>query len=598
VANVSLHDTEPPLKRQALDKTTTTSRSTTPNRQQQPITNGVEARIFERGSGTSGSTAFQKKLVAARDKSSGLRVTKAVEPSAKEESVRQWQKHYRKIFPSFNFYFDGLSEDIKSRFLRQIILLGGVCLADVPHLILRPLIQWQKEEKFFSKTVTHIITVKPIPPEHEATKDVDAVLSPDDHTHTINPLLLDKSAPATLRSRNIPAAQLRKDGASGVQMDILQRGRQMGMKIWQTEKLNRVLTTVLDDLSRSQHSRAALTVSRSIQEDLSQVLRNDKLGPVADRDPLSSFRDMIVFKGPFIYIHDMDEKYKPTMVREYASVARRQDGEWPQFRSAGVGKCPFVEDPHMKRELEQDRRNRAQQRSVQREPGQAAKPQSTATLEAPKMDPPRRASPRKALQNVRNPPPPLTIKPSLLNQGPARTESQLSFPPMPEHQKFDFVQPPLMNIAREPAASGIQRSNLTSAIQSQMISSTAGTGIKAGTSREVHELKRKVLERTHTGSMSVGSIPSSHRMTDLAGVLKNARGPAPQRAAKSKAQEKLGGIHEEDPYADDMAAEKAARVAMRRKKQPAQKDPKPGYCENCRDKYDDFEEVSRQVKLW
>jgi regulatory subunit for Cdc7p protein kinase len=85
-------------------------------------------------------------------------------------------------------------------------------------------------------------------------------------------------------------------------------------------------------------------------------------------------------------------------------------------------------------------------------------------------------------------------------------------------------------------------------------------------------------------------------MTDLAGALKNARGPAPQRAAKSKAQEKLGGIHEEDPYADDLAAEKAARAAVRRKKQPAQKDPKPGYCENCRDKYDDFEEVSTPGK--
>jgi regulatory subunit for Cdc7p protein kinase len=128
VANGSHHDAEPPLKRQALDKTTTAPRPPTPNRQQQALSNGVEARVFERGSGTSGSTAFQKKLVAARDKSSGLRVTKAVEPSAKEESVRQWQKHYRKIFPTFNFYFDGLSDDVKSRFLRQITLLGGVCL--------------------------------------------------------------------------------------------------------------------------------------------------------------------------------------------------------------------------------------------------------------------------------------------------------------------------------------------------------------------------------------------------------------------------------------------------------------------------------------
>lgn len=217
------------------------------------------------------------------------------------------------------------------------------------------------------------------------------------------------------------------------------------------------------------------------------------------------------------------------------------------------------------------------------------------------MEPPRRTSPRKAMREIHNPPPPpppATINPGLLSKAPtSRVDTSLSFPPMPEQASFDFVRPPLMHIPREPAASGIQRSNMTSAIQSQMISSTAATGLKAGTSKEVHELKRKVLERSHTGSLSVGSVPSSHRMPDLTGALKTARAPAPQRAAKSKAQEKLGGIQEEDQYADDVAAEKAAHSQLRRKKQPAQKDPKPGYCENCRDKYDDFEEVSESERF-
>ena len=73
-------------------------------------------------------------------------------------------------------------------------------------------------------------------------------------------------------------------------------------------------------------------------------------------------------------------------------------------------------------------------------------------------------------------------------------------------------------------------------------------------------------------------------MTDLASVLKNPRAPAPSRAAKSKAQEKLGGIQEED---DEIAPPRP-----KTKKKSVQRDPKPGYCENCRDKYDDFEEVS------
>lgn len=368
----------------------------------------------------------------------------------------------------------------------------------------------------------------------------------------------------------------------------------MGMKIWQAEKLQRVLATVLDnDSARAQQVRATTTTTRPVHEDLSQVLRNDRIGLPAERDPTTLFRDLTHFKGPFIYIHDIDEKYKPTMVREYPSVSRRTDGEWPQFRSAGAGKCPFIEDPTLRKEMEA--KHKAQQRQLQQEAAQVPRTRSSVSLDVTKMDPPRRASPRKALKEVRNiapPPLPATINPGLLSRTNSR-DSSLSFPPMPE-QKFEFVRPPFLHVPREPAASGIQRSNITSAIQSNMISSTAATGVKAGTSKEVHELKRKVLERTHTGSLSVGSIPSSHRMNDLAGALKNSRGPAPQRAAKSKAQEKLGGIQEEDPCADDVAAERAAHVQRRKRSVQKEKEAKPGYCENCRDKYEDFEEV----RLW
>lgn len=259
----------------------------------------------------------------------------------------------------------------------------------------------------------------------------------------------------------------------------------------------------------------------------------------------------------------------------------------------------------MRREIEQEQRSRAKVAGLQQQQQQQQqhaveapilRTRSHATgTEAGRLDPPRRTSPRKALKlvhNTANLPVDMDLETKDTKASTHTHERQPSFPPMPDRPTFEFVRPPQFNLTREPAASGIQRSNLTSAIQSQMISSTAATGVKAGTSKEVHQqLKRQVLERTHTGSLSVGSIPSSHRMNDLAGALKNVRAPAPQRAAKSKAQEKLGGIQEEgDPHADDIAAERVAQSTRRKK--AAKRDPKPGYCENCRDKYDDFEEVS------
>jgi regulatory subunit for Cdc7p protein kinase len=369
----------------------------------------------------------------------------------------------------------------------------------------------------------------------------------------------------------------------------------MGIKIYSVEKMQRVLTSVLDDGAHSGHETRGRAHTGRHQEDLKEVLRNEKLAASEREPPMLS---LAAFKGPYIYIHDMDERYRPTMLREYAKPAKREEGEWPQFRSAGVGKCPFVEDPNMRRDAEHDERKarraavqREQQRQAQQKREQAVQPRGMATNVAASFQAPRRISPRRPLQATVNTANNATIydAENSVRQDVIKHENQPSFPPMPSRD-FDFVRPPKFQMPREPAASGIQRSNLTSAIQSQVISSTAATAIKAGTSKEVHhQLKRQVLERTHTGSLSVGSIPSSHRMTDLAGALKTARAPAPQRAAKSKAQEKLGGIQEEDPYADDIAAERAASAS--RKKKTIKRDPKPGYCENCRDKYEDFDEV-------
>lgn len=128
IANVSQQENEPPQKRLAMEKVARDNNTATPRRDQQSQPTMAEARVFERGHGESAANAFQRKLVAVRDKSAGLRVTKNLDNPTKEESIRTWQKHYRKLFPTFSFYFDGVSEEARSRFLRQISSLGAVRL--------------------------------------------------------------------------------------------------------------------------------------------------------------------------------------------------------------------------------------------------------------------------------------------------------------------------------------------------------------------------------------------------------------------------------------------------------------------------------------
>ena len=166
-----------------------------------------------------------------------------------------------------------------------------------------------------------------------------------------------------------------------------------------------------------------------------------------------------------------------------------------------------------------------------------------------------------------------------------------------EKHQFPGTQPGFHG--GEPMASGMQASNITSAIRSQMISSTAAApGAKAGTSREIHGLQRKVLER-NTGP-STGGFDLQALLDESAARF--ARNAAPSRAAKQKAQEKLvhtrlTHIEEDATRSEQEDADARAALKHRNGVKALRGEPtelKPGYCENCREKFDDFDEVSHK----
>lgn len=434
--------------------------------------------------------------------------------------------------------------------------------------------------------MTHVVTSRPIP-----EVDVNSPVEPspasglehasmDGPIQTVNPSLLERT-------------DIRREQGNGT--DVLHRARQMGMKIWAIEKLQRMLSAIhgadTPPLYPNGRGNGTLTTKGRGDTELSQVLRNELHGP-SDRDPSTWMKDMALFKGLYIYVHDMDEKTRPVMVREYAKVSRRQDGPWPQFRSAPLGKCPFIDEPPSKKELAKmkDDRKKPAVGSVITVPNAAKKverpepsneihrtppenegmfppskveesvPTPTTQVDAPKVFPVRPVSSRKSSESF--------IAPTLTRTGP-------------------------FHLGREPAASGVQPSNITSAIRSQMISSTAAApGAKTGLSKEVHELKRKVLERSN-GSLSTSANPSSHRTVDIPTIAK----PAAGMSSRSKRPaDKLVHIHEEDTtQSEDNGGHKQQsgerKSVLQKKSKEKKRDPKPGYCENCRDKFDDFDEV-------
>ncbi|GLI76336.1 Cdc7p-Dbf4p kinase complex regulatory subunit [Penicillium ochrochloron] len=559
---------QPPPKKQVMD-------AVEQDRSRLIVHQNTESKLFARRSNNANPSAFEKKLVAAREKEripqpKGSRNEK---PSADTmDTIRQWQRHYRKAFPQFVFYFDSIPEDVRRKFSRQVVALGAC------------------EEKFFSRLVTHVVTSRPIPAEATATTSPteDPATGADgangDNMQTVNPSLLEKNADSHLHVSL--KTEARRDQGN---MDVLQRARQMGMKIWALEKLQRMITTINDkdiggqneSASRSKNVGGSTTHGRG-ENDLSRVLRQELLNGPSDRDPFASM-EMVMFKGPFIYIHDMNEKTKPVMVREYARVNKRQDGAWPQFRSAPLGKCPFIDEPPSRKEYDRQRIRQAQKEkkaAVVKVEDSRSKPSTVVPTEravenklVTDLSKPKRAEDQPSATPVD-----VFAKP-VFEDGHERKSSESLIPP-------HFPRTGPFYTGREPAASGVQPSNVTSAIRSQMISSTAAApGAKAGLSKEVHGLKRKVLEKG-TGSIvagsmaaplrpSTGSASFSSKQNDsnkLAVLEKNGHGDAHQTEG--------AGTKRRRDEPNDTQPQKAER----------KRDPKPGYCENCRDKFDDFEE--------
>jgi len=114
----------PPAKKQMVKVNQSGSRSPT----RQSLANAAEGRVFTRKSNGTQPSAFARKLEALRVKP-GQQLQIPADAKAADENldtIRQWQRHYRKVFPKFVFYFESVSEDSRIKFSKQVIALGAV----------------------------------------------------------------------------------------------------------------------------------------------------------------------------------------------------------------------------------------------------------------------------------------------------------------------------------------------------------------------------------------------------------------------------------------------------------------------------------------
>lgn len=375
------------------------------------------------------------------------------------------------------------------------------------------------------------------------------------------------------------------------------------MKTWPLEKFERMLNTLFsldeEEEERSRPLRKAGSVytqsKQAPQEtDLSQLLRNEKHMP-NDRLPCG---DITIFRGYFIYVHDAEEKNKPVMTREYTKPQNDDEGEWPHLHSVPTPRCPFIADPVTNKPDDTERDSQAPAEN-QRAPDAPVTRAASAAVEARLMAKPTTAGLRKrpleldapremAKPNQSGPFHSRNFEPPALKHYSTNTTNTTDT--LPPQNRFQFQGMPKPGAGREPLASGLQQSNQTSAIQSQMISSTAANpGSRRPQTKEMHDLQRRAFVQRRGMSANTN---------DLRAAINNPPSHQGGAASRQTRLTTLSKIHENETQSDgeeDGSGKQPLATAKRSpKKKAAQRDMKPGYCENCRDKYEDFTEVSHR----
>ena len=97
---------QPPAKKQAIEA------EDAENRRQ------VVARKLANATGANGTT----RRVASGARTTGTKV--ASHENLNE--IRQWQKHYKKLFPTMVFYYDNVPDETRHKIGKQLQLLGSV----------------------------------------------------------------------------------------------------------------------------------------------------------------------------------------------------------------------------------------------------------------------------------------------------------------------------------------------------------------------------------------------------------------------------------------------------------------------------------------
>ncbi|GAA5988154.1 hypothetical protein JCM10908_002086 [Rhodotorula pacifica] len=480
-----------------------------------------------------------------------------------QQDTQQWRQKYRKAFPSFTFYFDAIDEATQLTLGVQVKRLGA------------------SVDNFFSKKVTHVVTSRAIPPTSSQSSSTSTIGKENVDSASANKSSQSgRARKPTSRSPKIyelPNGHRVRNSESTLDQnpfidsqDILTKAADFGLKIWPFEKLQ----LIVDRINQVSPNKD----KKGLQRDpsLPTLLRDEQLYGTRERDPVVPRNDMYYFPSNkmYLFVEDSTGEHRPVVIKEYDKPKKHEDPTWPVLWGGVEGRSGFY---HYDGPIVYERRQ---------PPAPVAPAAAAAGAAGPDHD---STAPRAVAPNLRR-------AVSLQN---VTRQQQLLFAQL----RRDGAAAAEREMNRRGGGGGsyIAASGNSQIITSNIASATS-TAARSGAAQASRHGpnpfvdKRLAVLSNRNVSVSGGGLLGS--ASSASGAASGSVGGSAANASRSRVatlkqtERPSAGLKRSVSVDAGLNSPRfAAAPAVQREEVK-----KPGYCENCRIKYDDFSAHVRSSK--
>jgi len=307
---------------------------------------------------------------------------------------------------------------------------------------------------------------------------------------------------------------------------------QNNLKFWNYEKVFRFLKNLGEITSPVQNNTKQA-------KHLSSLLHDEKLHGPSDRDPNAKRDDFNYFKHPYFFVYDLRQVTRPIAVREWKPKdTDKHKNYWPRIYASSYGRSPFQPDP---KDLQLPRK--VQRRKLRDEQNKRY---------------------RFKLRAIYNEFDPKIMSNPFSDDSDAESDSTLCEKDVTINMPPPQPEPAALTLSRQPSLVSNKFMEVTKRDNFEIQAS--GFNGSTNVSQQSAEVQTK------NGLAPTGSSVASKQVNSLTKKLivrkqRLSKQSQPQQSAQTQLPE------------------------LPQQEEPPRNKPKiPGYCENCRVHFDDFEE--------